>query len=1362
MKSHRPQLCLLLLVFLSLAGCSSDPGGAEPLNSVSPLNNPSLDNIASPGTNEGVVTIGDPGGEDGGVVTVGDPGGDDELIASPMDGKIELGPVVESYIEVFDVENMDSPLWSAFTSKSNDLATAGKFTIPENILRKDKLYLVQGTGGSDIDVDDDGILNEDDSDADGNGIEDLQEDEDGDGIKNEKDKDYSGGINGPFPVKGVTRLLITGEQMLNMDWKVSAISEYVFEALQYSEISNDAVNDILDTMNLIAPMLLDRDFNDDGKIDAFDLIVWQPDSFSENGTAFSPTQMRDFIRLIHKNKNKTQKTIPDYDRLLSHFDTRSSAERIIIENDIAYVLAQGTMLFIDVSNPKKPIQIGDRFIGPIRDFVVDEGKLFYTNERGLGVIDVKNPKHAVEINFFEIDVKRLQLSNGKLVLLTSSMTEDGSTKHYLSTMLTANNKMSFPIELRDNYTHMSVSDNRVYNWSEEFTNQGNVYIYEIGGEDELALVNHLSMSQLNPIDLDNEASKYWYQRYVFNKLQVYDNVESFTRYLGKPLDNWNQFLYTKSTIEIDKEPYGGQSIFTAHGDYLFVLSTQHTYTVYDITHSDEPKRLDVSLEICPEHTALRFTKDLIMTKCRDEFLFWDAVTFDFLGSKSVPAFNTTPGMLMDPSHGLNIIELLYHFAIFYLIEERIQTDLSVDVIPSVLGFLRNFDLIDVTQSYFNWRKWGVMMTYDFYLSGKNVYLATGDHGLQSLDFGDVKSKEKSNGAGSISIGKIEYDADKEIYVSNTDFIEDSRVSISPISDLNNESCVDATTVIQRNCLTDDKYYLVSSREGRNLDPDNNGKIDTPPVEIKGSLHGIFSAHEIMNGDWQVNLHSEYLYQKVKDRIEAGVDFGLISKDIALESDLIFDNLEGLTSLIEPIVNGDDSTVLSELVQMLSSPRTTFHKYSFKIKDIFASDNRLYLVDPDNYLYASDKKSHKILDKIKLPINVTKFYFIEGSLYGVNLPAFYLSSNEPIKPTHIIKIDIANDEFSLVSELLVDGIIRSIDGDDVMGVLAQTDSGYLQIKTPDQSNLELGKRFVLKDAALSQINTVVADSDLSVMLIKKFKPNVGADDQGDKARLIENPIFANLDEFSEEHIADLDAIKAWKNAGTSWAELDKTPFEKYGADISDSNTEFSVNDMVLASMLYHLKGYFQIDGLMPNTFRFSTFPTNYYLDRAFYNEIAIYSESNSVADLSRPTSIISNPDLLVSNIALFNKQLHVVGWSYEAEKYVIDVYDLQDVENPTLQTRHEEFKLNESLDDGSSSSFNGYIYFDKGIAYQERGFKLHAIGLDKDDPYELWHVEPLSKIQLFSGSMIITRMIGDRAYYGYEDTLIEVKLGQLNE
>ena len=1311
-----------LITALALGACSANNGGEEPVDYQSPI--PSNQILSSDNGNPLIDSAN--GGEstpiDEGIVGSGDPplpGGDDELIASPIEGQIELGPVVKATVDIYDIDNLTSPVFTTTTIDSTDLQLAGTFTIPGGVIYKSKLYLVKGSGGFDIDIDDDGILNENDTDVDGNGIKDLEDDEDKDGELNKDDKDYSGGIHEPVPVQGVTRLLITGKQMASLKWNASAITEYVFEALQYSELNNSVISDVLDTMDQMAPILLGQDLNGDDLINAIDLMIWDPDSSFYQDTTFSPQQMREFIKLVHDGKNVTVSSIPSYKRLLSHVDTKSSAERVIVEGDIAYVATPGMLLLYDISDQKNPELVGRYFTGPIRDFVVDKNNVFYANESGLSKLDVSDPKQPTLIKSIALDVIKLKLSNDKLILINAEKNNENESVNYLTTISTSTLEKMASEKLPDRYSEISVSNNLAYIWYDFSYNYDNynyysdakLRVYNIGDKTDKATITlskNFGLTNFNVLDSDHREIKE-VARWRSNKIFKFHETAPLTE------------LDYRDYIEVDKQPYDGFNLITVHGNYLFSLSDKHTYSVYDMTDMNSPQKLAATLDLCAEHTALRFTDKFIMTKCRDEFRFWNINSFEFLGAKSVAAFNIKPGVLLDPGNGLNLLEKMYSLVLNYYLDLNNSSFFDEGVIHITAEIIRDFNFTNVFKSFFNWRKWGIMMTHDFEIAGETVFLATGAHGLQILNFDDIAVTGEASG--SISLGELS-DQEGKIVATNG-LVGDATVSIVPLSNLatsdtcsgisSSEDANAGKVLIPKDCIERDTYYLVTAEGGHSLNPDNDGIYDESPAEMKGKIHGIFSMTEIYSGNWQVNLYTEYLYQKVKLRIENYADLKLILHDIVHEKDLIKDKISQLNTLLEPIYK-NDSAALSKAINEISSDQVHFYSYGFDIKDIIATESRLYLVDWENILHISDAQTHNILTSLQLPESPDRIYIINDFLYVISGPEYLPADLNLIGKSQITQINVENDILSIVAKLSLDEkVLQLVDNDD-LGLLALTHAHFFQIQPPGFAHLELSEKYKAKFGALETAKLVAKNANALVTVTEQLKSNQSYYPEEDTHSLINNLDPNYSSKFSQEHIFDLSQIKAWDANGLTWQEVNKSPFLKYGDDISDPSVTFSVNDLVIASMNYYLGGYFS--PILPKLYPYGY----HYIEASLGSNIRIMSAADLSHNLMKPASVSIPSGERILTISISDDTLTLFGNNSRLKRYsnYVEAYDLQDPQNPQLLARYDRYRT--LIDEKGDYQVESFDYFESanGKPYVLKKDYLSVLELGSDGiARELW-------------------------------------------
>ncbi len=226
------------------------------------------------------------------------------------------------------------------------------------------------------------------------------------------------------------------------------------------------------------------------------------------------------------------------------------------------------------------------------------------------------------------------------------------------------------------------------------------------------------------------------------------------------------------------------------------------------------------------------------------------------------------------------------------------------------------------------------------------------------------------------------------------------------------------------------------------------------------------------------------------------------------------------------------------------------------------------------------------------------------------------------------------------------------------------------------------------------------------------PNVSLDGEGDTSSFLQSPSTTFGVSISQEHNADFDKMLEWRNSGLSWQEIDKSPFAKYGHDISDPAITYSVNDLVISSMNYYFGNYYFPQDIEA-TKRLS------YLASASKCNIYIQSAANVANNLSQPISI-SKPGEAIDSVSISDKKLvlRVVTW----EGAYFEVYQLDELNNPQLQARFNSFSPVDGTENKPLKKF-GHLQFIDNKVYGIQSDKLYAFDLTKSEiAEELWHIE----------------------------------------
>lgn len=133
---------------------------------------------------------------DGGVYGTGDG-------SSTNQGQVLLGPVINAEVTIHNLFNQSADnVCTTLSAESRDLEVAGTFSFPADCaVDTDQLYVITATGGYDIDVDDDGVL------------DDL-----------------------PSAVVSPVHTIISGTQLYQVkDWKVSKLTEQMYQYIIYAK-----------------------------------------------------------------------------------------------------------------------------------------------------------------------------------------------------------------------------------------------------------------------------------------------------------------------------------------------------------------------------------------------------------------------------------------------------------------------------------------------------------------------------------------------------------------------------------------------------------------------------------------------------------------------------------------------------------------------------------------------------------------------------------------------------------------------------------------------------------------------------------------------------------------------------------------------------------------------------------------------------------------------------------------------------------------------------------------------------------------------------------------------------------------------
>ncbi len=342
-----------------------------------------------------------------------DLGGDNN---SYIEATAKLGNLSGALVKVYQFDN-DGKLSLIDVSETTDgdtLDEIGKFYIPENKIKDDKIYLIEVSGGIDWDNDDDGIKNYV-------------------GIKN----------------KGKIRAILTGKQLkqLNKKLKITLISELAYEYLSKDIKYNFSYENIKNKQIEVAKFLLKSSKNMDNDISYEDILTFDPvsdlDILKENVSnkyfyfAEKVHTDPDFYPVLDltpawivgnynvgfifdlKEKNKkvffgTQHggfgifdiTDPLNGNFISGLNTQKWIWNVELFDNTAVLLASESMYFVDISDKNNPEIVFSKDLnipgGMFADATKINNLLFVSEgEAGISVYDITDINNPIEVVNFK-------------------------------------------------------------------------------------------------------------------------------------------------------------------------------------------------------------------------------------------------------------------------------------------------------------------------------------------------------------------------------------------------------------------------------------------------------------------------------------------------------------------------------------------------------------------------------------------------------------------------------------------------------------------------------------------------------------------------------------------------------------------------------------------------------------------------------------------------------------------------------------------------------------------------------------------------------------------------------------------------
>ncbi len=1163
----------------------------------------------------------------------------------PIEGQVELGPVIKALVEVFDTEDLTKPVCTSTTVDSRDLEVAGTFVIPAGCIKADRLYLLQASGGFDIDVDDDGILNEDDTDDDNNGVTDNEESEeslDKNSVAPEKSatqtenttgtdqdsingadasvdsqiigtvdigKGDEPGVSGPKPVNGIVRTLMTTQQLQTHSSKlrISALTEFVFEAMQYSLVTKVELDEIIQTMDFIAPLMLKNDINGDGELTATDMILWDPSVHGE--TNMTPEQMVKFVQAVHDGKNTTIKEIKSYDRLVSHLDTLSRATYVKVFNGYAYMGTANSLLIVDIKDSKKPEIIGSFPTGVIKEIVVTESTAFISLENlGIQIIDIRDKRKPKLIKYFADEkAGHLAASDEKLLYL-NLQDKDGVLFLQLNMISNFDGYGSIDsLTVGGNLTdlnnmfgrHNQANPEATLNLIDEvflMVDQTSAYVSGLFAIHVIDITNSNHLSEIGRSATENSGVGGFYAG-VFNKR-----------------------LYIKETPSIDSDEYVKLSVIDFSNPkmptFIKTITTPCKSAIGDIALSD----------------------GLLVGKCDSHIYFWDEMSMALVDDIEIRAFSTQ-------SENKNSYGSL---------NSRLWDGLGDEY--------NNFDF-----------------------ENGFAYFALGRAGLQIVDFGDIRVDE--NIIGSATLNNFEVKVTKHPYAESEYEVRMPKRSIVDAHieafNLYGQSEEAACTVnqgdyseqevigeifLKRNCIEKNSFYRIVIKGGYTIETDDNGGV-IARIPINGELNAILSSEDILASNWFISSKSEYIYQRVKSEIKNGITKNALRNKLSFEEKLLTpEKIVELESIRNSILVGADQQEINLLAQRINPYKIEHKSFEQSVDNILVADKNIFVaINGGVSVLERETLKEKFTVEELTSFETPPFYGVTDTpkLMQYNDNTLYLKTNIG----KVSKLDISDPNHITRSVLDSDRFINSLITDKNGTIIVGTKNEVCKLINNSAETLEYSACKIINEKALGNNISINSNGEKFYSLYEELIPGIPVLDYVRRippffSNGFDRPFFVILPsqindswlkhdkDFREEE----ELIYSVIEDRASWESVDKEKFSKYGVDISDNSVTFSTKDLIYANYFHYFQGMFRADA--GGSFIYHMGYRNDYYQKALKTQIRLIDPNND----TQPQIVIEKIGQQIDRIELVGDLLYLV---FSFGENSIEVYDVKDRANPVL-------------------------------------------------------------------------------------------------
>ncbi len=277
-----------------------------------------------------------------------------------MPGQALLGPIVNASVKVYDGKDYEGipafddqtvvdPVCETTTTDSDILDEAGLILLPAECIEADHIYLIEVVGGSDIDVNDDGVLDET-----------------------------------PTVNDSSIHTVITGERMLMQNWKVTRVTEAIYRVVRQELQFGQTPAQLLALLDQLAVLIV-KDVTGDEIVDHNDIFEWNPRYHSDLFDAGIIQTDEAFSTLSSSEVNAKLGNI------VGHVDTISKANFVVAKGGYAFVTTNSALLVVDISNPAQPRIVDSIATDAVLELFIEGDYLYVLQQMDSRVYDISEP-----------------------------------------------------------------------------------------------------------------------------------------------------------------------------------------------------------------------------------------------------------------------------------------------------------------------------------------------------------------------------------------------------------------------------------------------------------------------------------------------------------------------------------------------------------------------------------------------------------------------------------------------------------------------------------------------------------------------------------------------------------------------------------------------------------------------------------------------------------------------------------------------------------------------------------------------------------------------------------------------------------